>query len=91
MFIKYLENSGLLIKGVTETVENEEKQHKGGFLGTLVASLLGNMIPEKGVLRAGKRIIRAGKETVRAGKSVLWAGEATVELVRIFNATSSFN
>ena len=42
--IKSLEESGLLIKGVSETIKNETKEHKGGFLlillGTLGASLL---------------------------------------------------
>ena len=43
--VKSLEDSGLLLKGVTKTVQNEVKEQKGGFLsmllGTLVASLLG--------------------------------------------------
>ena len=45
--VKSLEDSGLLLKGVTETVQNEVKEQKGGFLsmllGTLGASLLGNL------------------------------------------------
>ena len=45
--VKSLEDSGLLLKGVTETVQNEVKEQKGGFLsvllGTLVASLLGDL------------------------------------------------
>ena len=45
--IKSLENSSLLIEGVTKTVQNEVKEQKGGLLsmllGTLVASLLGNL------------------------------------------------
>ena len=45
---KSLEDSGLLLKGVTETVQNEVKEQKGGFLnmllGTLGASLLGNLL-----------------------------------------------
>ena len=64
--IKYLEDSDLLLKGVTETVQNEVKKQKGGFLsallGTLGASLLGNLLIGKGVYRAGK-----GKGIVRAG------------------------
>ena len=63
---KSLEDSGLLIKGVTETVQNEIKEQKGGFLsmllGTLGASLLGNLLTGKGIYRAGK-----GKGVVRAG------------------------
>ena len=63
---KSLEDSGLLLKGVSETVQNEVKEQKGGFLsmllGTLGASLLGNRLTGRGVYRAGKRkwINRAG-------------------------------
>ena len=50
---KSLEDSGLLPKGVTETIQNEVKEQKGGFLsmllGTLGASLLGNLLTDKGV------------------------------------------
>ena len=46
--VQALEDSGLLLKGVTETVQNEVKEEKGGFLsmllGTLSASLLGNFL-----------------------------------------------
>ena len=46
--VKSLEDSGLLLKGVTETVQNEVKEQKGGFLsvllGTLGASLLGDLL-----------------------------------------------
>ena len=46
--VKSLEDSGLLLKGVTETVQNEVKEQKGGFismlLGTLGANLLGNIL-----------------------------------------------
>ena len=62
--VKSLEDSGLLLKGVTETVQNEVKERKGGFLsmllGTLGASLLGNMLAGKGLNRAGEGFIRAG-------------------------------
>ena len=64
--VKSLEDSGLLLKGVTETVQNEVKEQKGGFLrmllGTLGVSLLGNRLTGKGIYRAGK-----GKGVVRAG------------------------
>ena len=57
--IKFLDDSGLLLKGVTETVQNEVKEQKGGFLslllGTLGASLLGNILAGKGKNRARKR------------------------------------
>ena len=51
--LQSLEHSGLLIKGVSETIQNESKEQKGGFLGmllcTLGASLLENMLACKGV------------------------------------------
>ena len=63
--VKSLEDSGLLLKGVTETVQNEVKEQKGGFLsmllGTLGASLLGNLLTGKGIHRAGEEIVRAGE------------------------------
>ena len=56
--VKSLKDSGLLLKGVTEAVQNEVKEQKGGFLsmllGTLGASLLGNILTGLGVYRAGK-------------------------------------
>ena len=65
--IRSLEDSGLLLKGVTETVQNEVKEQKGGFLtmllGTLGASLLGNRLTGRGIYGAGK-----GKGIVRAGE-----------------------
>ena len=71
--VKYLEDSGLLVKGVTETVQNEVKKQKGGFLsmllGTLGASLLRNILTGKGIYRVGteKEINRAGDSVLRAG------------------------
>ena len=64
-----LENSGILLKGVTKTIENETKEQKGGvlsmLLGTLGASLLGNLLTGgKGIVRAGDGIIRAGEGSV---------------------------
>ena len=54
--IKELENSDILLKGVSKTIENEIKEQRGGFLsmlfGTLGASLLGNLLTGKGVIRA---------------------------------------
>ena len=54
--IQALENSNILLKGVTKTIKNEIKEQKGGFLsmllGTLRASLLGNVLTGKGILRA---------------------------------------
>ena len=64
--IKALENSGILLKGVTKTIENETKEQRRRFLSmlleTLGASLLGNLLSGgKGIVRAGEGIIRAGE------------------------------
>ena len=63
--IEGLENSCILLKGVTKTIENETKEQRGGFLsmslGTLGASLLGNLLTGKGMIRAGEGIVRAGE------------------------------
>ena len=49
--------TNILLKRITKTIKNETKKQKGGFLGmllgTLAASLLGNMLTGKGMLRAG--------------------------------------
>ena len=62
--VKSLEDSGLLLKGVSETIQNEAKEQKGGFLSmllcTLGASLLGNFLAGKGINRAGAGFNRAG-------------------------------
>ena len=64
--IKALENSGILLKGVSKTIENETKEQRRGFLsmllGTLGASLLGNLLTGgKGIVRAGDGIVCAGE------------------------------
>ena len=66
--VKYLENSGVLLKGVSETIQHEAKEQRGGFLsmllGTLGASLLGDILSK---VLSGKGVTRAGKGTLRAG------------------------
>ena len=58
--VQALEESNILLKGVTKTIKNETKEQKGGFLskllGTLGVSLLGNLL--------------SGKETIRAGEGI---------------------
>ena len=62
--VKSLEYSWLLLKGITDSVQNEVKEQKGGFLsmlpGTLGASLLGHLLTGKGIERAGEGILRVG-------------------------------
>ena len=67
-----LKQTGLFLKGVTKTVQNEVKEQNGGFLsmllGLLGASLLGNLLTGQGIYRAGKDkgINKAGEGIVRA-------------------------
>ena len=72
VIVKSLEDSGLLLIGVTESVQNEVQEQKGIFLsmllGTLGASLLGNLL-------TGKRINKKGKEINRAAEGIIRAGE----------------
>ena len=55
--VQALEDSNILLKGVTKRIKNEAKEQKEGFLsmllGTLGASLLGNLLLGKGIVRAG--------------------------------------
>ena len=66
--VKSVEDSGLLLKGISETIQHEAKEQRGGFLsmllGTLGASLLGDIL-SKGL--SGKGVLRAGEGTIRAG------------------------
>ena len=73
--IQALGNFNILLKGVTKTIKNETKEQKGVFLsmllGTLGASLLGNLLIGKGILRAGSGN-KKGKGIVRAGTRKKW-------------------
>ena len=66
--VKSLEDKGILLDGITETVNNEVNEQIGGFLsvlsGTLGASLLGDLLTKN---LSGTGVIRAGEGTVRAG------------------------
>ena len=71
--IKVLENSGILLKGVRKKIKNETKEQRGGFLsmllGTLGASLLGNLLTGgKGIMRAGNGIVRAASGSKKTPK-----------------------
>ena len=73
--VKSLEDNGILLNGITETVKNEVKEQKGGFLsmllGALGAYLLDDLLTKdlsgRGVIRAGEGTIRASEGTIRAG------------------------
>ena len=81
--VKSLEDSGLLLKGVSEKLKDKAKAQKGGFLsmllGTLGASLLGNMLSHKGFIRAREGTARAGYGSKRS------------PLKKKKNPTTSFN
>ena len=81
--VKSLEDSGLSLKEVTESVQNEVKEEKGGFLsmliGTLGASLLGNLLTGKGAFHAGKGVNKKGKGIHRAGEGIVRAGEGNMD------------
>ena len=67
--VQTLEDSNILLKGITKTIRNETAEQKGRslsrLLGTLGASLLGNLLSGKGIVRAssgnkkGEGIVRA--------------------------------
>ena len=82
--VQALEDSNILLKGITKTIKNETKNQKGGFLGMLLnplgASFLGSML-------IGREILRAGYEN-KQGKGMLRAGYGNK---KICNSASSFN
>ena len=73
--VQALEDSKILLKGVTETIKNETKEQEGRFLsmlfGTLGAILLGNLLAGKGIVRAGSAN-KKGKGIVRADTGKQW-------------------
>ena len=97
----------ILLKGVTKTIKNKTKEQKGGFLSmllsTLGASLLGNLLTGKGIVRAGtgnkkrKGIVRSGTgnkkgKGTKKGKGIVRAGTGKkMEFLIPFNLLISFN
>ena len=83
IIVEALEKSDLLINSVSDAVEIEVKEQKGGFTGTLASTLgsisLGNMLSGKEEVRGGGRVIRVGEAVVRAAEE------------QDFNAASSFS
>ena len=88
--VKSFEDSDLLLKGVSKTVQNEAKERKGGFLsmllGTLGASLLGNILAGKGAIATSQ-----GQEINRAGEGIVRAGYGNKKKKWIFNVALSFD
>ena len=89
--IKALENSCISLNGISKTIENETKEQRGGFLsmslGTLGASLLGNLLTGKGMMRAGEGIVRAGERSVAS----IAKGKGAKKKLKFAVAFSSFN
>ena len=82
--IQALEDSNILLKGVTKTIKNETKEQKGGFLsmllGTLGATLLGDLLTKK---LSGKGTLRAGEGTIRAGEGIKKSSNSTTSLTNL--------
>ena len=85
--VKSLEESGLLIKGVSQAIKNEAKEQKGGFLGVLLstlllgASFLGNQLTGKGAIATSQRCERSESLAARSnmpGKGAIRANEGTL-------------
>ena len=78
--VKSLEDSGLLLKGVTRTIENKIKEQRREFLSMLLSTigiiLLRNILSHKGLIWVGDGVIRAGNG---------------IKKERRFNAASSFD
>ena len=94
--IKELENSDILLKGVSKTIENEIKEQRGGFLSmllvTLGASLLGNLLTGKGIIRAGDGIVRAGEGSKKTQNLLLPFHPLTnIEISEYYSNEPRFN
>ena len=77
--VQALENSNILLKGVSKTIENDIKKQDGKgigmLLGTLGGSLLGNLLTGKGLYRSGKGLYRSGEGIYRAGEGLYRSGK----------------
>ena len=95
--IKELENSNILLKGVIKTIENEIKEQRGGFLsmllGTLGASLLGNLLTGKCIMRAGDGIVRAGEGSKKTPLNSLlpFHSLTNIEMSEYYKSEPRFN
>ena len=95
--IEALENSGILLKGVSKTIKNETKEQRGGFLsmllGTLGASLLGNLLTGgKGIMCEGDGIVHAGSGIKKKLNSLLpFHPLANIEINEYYKNEPRFN
>ena len=63
--ITFLEESGLLIKNISETIKNEAKEQRGGFFRMLLGILDDNLLQK----------LLTGKDTIIAGEGTVWSGQ----------------
>ena len=64
--VKSLEDSGILLDGITETVKSEVKEQKGGFLSMLLGILASSLLTDMLLKKKGRAVLRAGETIVRA-------------------------
>ena len=92
--VKFHEDSSLLPEGNGETIQNEAKERRGGFismlLGTLGASLLGNILAGKGKHRTGEGNVRTSYGN-KKGQKARKKKDKIIKTKCIFNAALSFN
>ena len=85
--VQALEDSSILLKGVTKTIKNETKEQKGGLLsmllGTLGASLLENLLTGKRILRAGSGRSSSSALQNKKGKGIVRASSGNKKEKRI--------
>ena len=90
--VQALEDSNILLKGVTEAIKNETKEQKGGFLSmlldTLRASLLGNLLAGKGIVRTGSGRPPFSASQNKKGKGIVRAGSGNKKRKGIVKACS---
>ena len=93
--IEALEISGILLKGVAKTIENETKEQRGGFLsmllGTLGVSLLGNLLSGKGLASAGEGIVRAGERVKKKISLMPFHPLTNIEINEYYKNEPRFN
>ena len=82
--VKSLADSGLLLIGVSETIQNEVKEQKEGFL-SILSDILGQRLLRN--MLVGKEINRAGEGIIRAG----YGSKRSLIKKKIFDVGSSFN
>ena len=64
--LKSLEDSDILLDGITETVKNEVQEQRGGFLSMLLGTLTSSLLTDMLLNKSSRGVIRAGEGTIRA-------------------------